>query len=245
MRHLQRQSTVIYEQLSGDDSSRPPNPPPTAFIIRSPDFFPLAPESLLSSLLSHYDQDHQVSETERRRKAIRSLESVHLLPVFDLQSTAQCLRQISDTLRYMQATPGRGNRSALLILAGLDALAESVVSASNPVSGAAMLSAVLHSVTHLSREFASSLSVLLVNTRGIGGDHIAPLQSSSSSYLPGGHPAPFTSVVGDIETLLFPTLLMRTLDQGIDTHLLIAGTPPTIQVIKDRTGDGTGKWCWA
>ncbi|OKL60707.1 hypothetical protein UA08_04117 [Talaromyces atroroseus] len=45
---------------------------------------------------------------------------------------------------------------------------------------------------------------------------------------------------------LLNTLLSRTLDQGIDTHLLLQGrrrSQTLVEVIKDRTGDGLGRWC--
>ena len=160
------------------------------------------------------------------------------------------------------------NTSVLLILAGLDALAEAVVRASNPVKGTAMLSALLHSLTRLSREYTSFLSVLLVNTRGIGhsgrtdGDALDPSSfasllspvddplattaaaSSSQVRLDGLRAAPAPSTIA-IESPLFPSLLTRTLDQGIDVHLMVYRTrgPPIVHVVKDRNGDGTGKWC--
>jgi hypothetical protein len=44
---------------------------------------------------------------------------------------------------------------------------------------------------------------------------------------------------------LLNTLLARTLDQGIDTHLLLQGRRErsVVEVVKDRTGDGLGRWC--
>ena len=171
-----------------------------------------------------------------KERAIHCLSSVHLVPVFDMPSAAQSLHQISETLRNTGQTP------VMLVVAGLDALAENVVRATNPVNGTAMLSTILRCLMRLSRESASFLSVLLVNMRGIGEESNPLLQGPLQSSHVRGCPAPFPSVA-HVETLLFPSLLMRTLDQGIDTHLLVAGTPPVIQVIKDRTGDGTGKWC--
>lgn len=44
---------------------------------------------------------------------------------------------------------------------------------------------------------------------------------------------------------MFPSLLMRTLDQGIDSHLLVSsiGRVPVVEVIKDRVGGNVGRWC--
>lgn len=44
---------------------------------------------------------------------------------------------------------------------------------------------------------------------------------------------------------LLHTLLSRTLDQGIDTHLLLQArrNQSLVEVIKDRTGNGLGMWC--
>jgi hypothetical protein len=43
---------------------------------------------------------------------------------------------------------------------------------------------------------------------------------------------------------LLSTLLMKTLDQGIDTHIMLSDVKAAqvAEVIKDRLGTGLGKW---
>lgn len=115
------------------------------------------------------------------------------------------------------------------------------------------------------------LSVMLVNTSGLGtgssngsgfvaGDgatrSTALLQAereqklSSSSTAPKPRPGTSTveanlhSIFSSGESLL-PSLLMKVLDQGIDTHLLLSTVRgrSVVEVIKDRLGDGLGRWC--
>lgn len=96
-----------------------------------------------------------------------------------------------------------------------------------------MLNAALREVSDLSRVCASFLSVVLVNTGGLGA--AGPGSGSSS-----GH--------GERSLAsLLPSLLQKTLDQGVDRHLLVSrvevegkGSGRMVEVIKDRVGDGLG-----
>lgn len=138
-----------------------------------------------------------------------------------------------------------------MIVAGLDYLTEGVIRASNPARGTAILTATLHTLTRLSRVHASYLSIMLVNTDGLGtlnSEWSKPPQSTGNQAHHGSARQPLEMGIHSIFhsdiTSLFPTLLMKTLDQGIDTHLLVSNVKETqvVEVIKDRTGAGLGKW---
>lgn len=98
-----------------------------------------------------------------------------------------------------------------------------------------MLNVALREVSDLSRVCASFLSVVLVNTGGLGA--AGPGSGSGSSS---GH--------GERSLAsLLPSLLQKTLDQGVDRHLLVSrvevegkGSGRMVEVIKDRVGDGLG-----
>jgi hypothetical protein len=137
-----------------------------------------------------------------------------------------------------------------LIVAGLDTLTEAVIRASNAMRGTAVLSSALRTSTQLSRMHRPDLSILFVNTSGVG----PIVRDNSEGRLPqsqrdpGSQQAPadgLQSMFSVTDGPLFPSLLMRTLDQGIDTHLLMSNTRkvPVVEVIKDRVGSGVGKWC--
>lgn len=173
---------------------------------------------------------------------------------------AQAIGKVSDALRGIkedreQPAESKTPRNApiVLIVAGLDYLTEGVIRASNPARGAALLTATLRTLTKLSRVHASYLSIILVNTNGLGtinsewdkapqstGNHAPHGDGVARQPLEEGIHSIFNS---DIPTL-FPTLLMKTLDQGIDTHLLVSDSKgdQIIEVIKDRVGTGLGKW---
>lgn len=119
----------------------------------------------------------------------------------------------------------------MFIIAGLDTLVEGVIRASNPMKGAAVLNAALRELTGLSRVYARFLSVVLVNTGGLGiaGAGGAVHQDYSLSSL-------------------LPSLLQKTLDQGVDRHLLVSrvgrgSSERVVDVIKDRVGGGLGMRC--
>lgn len=134
-----------------------------------------------------------------------------------------------------------------LVIVGLDTLTEAVIRASNAVRGAAVLSSALRTITRLSRMHASNLSVLLVNTGGVGptvrDDGSGPQNQNQRDYE--ARDDGVQLMFGVTGGPLFPSLLMRTLDQGIDTHLLVSITRrvPVVEVIKDRVGGGLGRWC--
>ncbi|KAL4866148.1 hypothetical protein BDV12DRAFT_187659 [Aspergillus spectabilis] len=218
-----------------------------AFIIYPPNTTIFSPETLLASLLSH-------PPTLSRKEAIAYLDSVQLFPVFDFAAAVQAINEIGDSLNVETPVPS----PTLLIITGLDTLTESVIRASNAVRGTAVLGSVLRSLTRLSRMHCSFLSVFLVNTSGVGPWFRECAHDQAQAQAQGQRDTEISSNIArkdggsEIQSMfnvtdspLFPTLLMRTLDQGIDTHLLISRTRgvPVIEVIKDRVGDGVGKWC--
>ncbi|EAW09775.1 uncharacterized protein ACLA_039910 [Aspergillus clavatus NRRL 1] len=231
---------------------KPPSPSlstPRAFIIHPATFSPFSPQALLASLLPSLP----------RNKAIALLDHVQLLPVFDFAAALQAISSVAAALHVsrpkeheQQDQEGEANATlnpqrTLLLVAGLDTLTEGVIRASNPVRGAAALTAALRTLTHLARAHAGWVSVMLVNTSGLGSGSGPGL----SGGLGGAVPVQGVGVGGGVysafhaETALLSTLLMRTLDQGVDTHLLLSTVRMeyVVEVVKDRAGDGVGRWC--
>lgn len=234
----------------------PPSPEPCAFIIHPSNFDAFAPRTLLHALQSPSSNNNPGLS---REDAIRRLDSVHLLPVHNFPGAAQAISTVADVLQGIQerrqSTDGQRESTPainpiLLIVVGLDTLAEGVIRASNPVRGTALLSATLRTLTQLSRAHESWLSVILVNTNGLGAAN--PDFEGNQASDPRSPPAGATKYAGDCVHSIFhtagpallPTLLMKTLDQGIDTHLLLSDvkTAQVVEVIKDRVGTGLGKW---
>jgi hypothetical protein len=158
---------------------------------------------------------------------------------------------------------GRNNaeencNTVLLIVEGMDTLAEGVIRTSNPLRGSSLLTPALRTLTHLSRTHASTLAVMLVNTSGlgtasaisksIGVGPTRPEQIMTLADQPQHHQGDaggLHSVFSHPGTTTFlPTLLSRTLDRGIDTHILLSTVRGSLiaEVIRDRTGDSTGRW---
>ncbi|KAJ5514060.1 hypothetical protein N7463_003612 [Penicillium fimorum] len=233
-----------------------PSSEPSAFIIHPRSFEAFAPRTLLNALQSSSHGQPGLS----RDDAIRRLDSVQLLPVHNFHNAAQAIGKVSEALheileRREQKKPTERSppthNPIVLIVVGLDSLTEGVIRSSNPARGAAVLTATLRTLTRLSRVHASYLSIILVNTNGLGTlnpewDNNQPLTGNNirdravRQPLEDGIHSIFHS---DISSL-FPTLLMKTLDQGIDTHLLLSDVRGVqiVEVIKDRVGTSLGKW---
>ncbi|KAF3387208.1 hypothetical protein F1880_000175 [Penicillium rolfsii] len=230
----------------------PPSSEPRAFIIFPSNFDALAPRILLNALQSASARQRVLSRTE----ALQYLDAVQLLPVQNFPNAAQAIAKVSESLQELQET--RQNASAeptqpvLLIAVGLDTLAEGVIRASNPVRGTVLLAATLRNLTRMSRAYSSWLSVLLVNTSGLGPAHFESHHppDSNSTRNSGDQDARPTgddgihSIFQTPGSALLSTLLMKTLDQGIDTHILLSDVKAAqvAEVIKDRVGTGLGKW---
>ena len=231
------------------------------FIIQPANSIAFSPKELLASLLSP-THNQALSQNE----AIRRLDSVQLLPVYDFRSAAQAINEVSEALHKIQEErhhlASQSNRSAstdpvIFIIAGLDTLTEGVIRSSNPGKGAAVLSATLRTLTQLSRMYAF-LSVWLVNTSKLGSvgsgpnmntgteaggqSQAAGLQNKDSRQV---RDDSIHSVFRQTGAPLFPSLMTRVLDQGIDTHLLMSTVRSTqvVEIIKDRVDGGVGKWC--
>lgn len=189
--------------------------------------------------------------TLSREDAIRRLDSVQLLPVFDLQHASQAIAKVSELLQKAGEERRQSTeiQPVVLFVAGLDTLAEGVIRNSNPAKGTAVLAAILRNLTRMSRSHGSYLSVILVNTNGLGSVHGQQSESTDQSKAQGGdgnasRDDGIHSIFQTPGSSLLSTLLMRTLDQGIDTHILLSevNSATVAEVIKDRTGPGLGKW---
>ncbi|KAE8141117.1 hypothetical protein BDV38DRAFT_279563 [Aspergillus pseudotamarii] len=229
-----------------------------AYIIHPANLDIFSPQRLLESLLSASQQPPL-----SRNEAVSRLDHVQLFPVFDMAAAAQSIGEVSGALhRYKEEQESRQNHQAestgnsdcsiFLLIAGLDTLTEGVVRASSIVRGTAILSNILRTLTQLSRMHSPYLSVMLINTSGLGtmtsNMHVAPGQMQQRRN-PGYKPQ--TSLEDGLQSIfhaserLFPSLLMRTLEQGIDAHLLLSTVKSAhvVEVIKDRVGNGVGRWC--
>ncbi|KAJ5577578.1 uncharacterized protein N7459_006542 [Penicillium hispanicum] len=230
---------------------------PSAFIIHPSSFDAFAPSTLLNALRSPSN-----GAGLSREDAIRLLDSVQLLPVHNFPSAAQAIGQVSGALQQIQERRQQttdherlNNPPIMLIVAGLDTLAEGIVRASNPVKGAAVLGATLRTLTRISRAYASFVCVILVNTSGLGPTHFESNRQPDSATQPRnrntGEDDARSSGDDGVRSIfqasgpsLLSTLLMKTLDQGIDSHILLSDvkSAPVAEVIKDRVGTGLGKW---
>ncbi|KAL2817000.1 hypothetical protein BDW59DRAFT_175625 [Aspergillus cavernicola] len=290
-------TTWLRQHPPGSSTLPTPQNQNRVFIIHPANSTIFAPEKLLASLLLpvphhqyHPSSTATTTITLSRNQAISHLDSVHLFPVFDFAAAVQAIANVSDTLRQPSSSPNdndndndnihsnQSNHPTLFIIVGLDTLTEAVIRASNAVRGTAVLSSALRTLTHLSRTHCPYLSVLLVNTSGVGpmigedsGGAVGGRFSQTQTQTQGqtqreyetGYSARQVRVYDDddgngiqsmfrsvADTSLFPSLLMRTLDQGIDTHLLVSNSRRKwrrgsvgVEVVKDRVGSGGGKWC--
>ncbi|KAJ5290125.1 carboxypeptidase Y [Penicillium atrosanguineum] len=214
-----------------------------AFIIYPSNFDAFAPRILLNSLQS------TAGQSLSREDAIKRLDLVQLLPIHSFPNAAQAIGCVSTSLQEIQSKHA-DNDSIVLIVVGLDTLAEGIIRASNPVKGTALLAATLRNLTRLSRTYNSFLSVMLVNTNGLGAPHFESDKHPEKQKAPPEEDTRFSrddgihSIFQSPGPPLLSTLLMRTLDQGIDTHLLLSDikSAKVAEVIKDRVGTGLGKW---
>ncbi|RAK84633.1 F-box domain protein [Aspergillus costaricaensis CBS 115574] len=222
---------------------------PKTYIIHPANFSAFTPQRLLTSLLN---KNQQQQPPLSRTQAITLLDSVQLFPVYDFNAAAQAIHEIAATISSAsrETTP----HQHIIIITGLDTLTEGVIRASNPLRGSAMLTSVLRTLTQLTRTHGSNVSVMLVNTSGLGkvvssqsggvGEEVDANATRGMYEIDDGEEgiqSAFRAHSGE----MFPSLLMRTLDQGIDSHLLVSsiGRVPVVEVIKDRVGGNVGRWC--
>lgn len=172
----------------------------------------------------------------------------------NLANAAQAISQVTDILQQVQDKHHENQVRPsskpifILIVVGLDTLTEGLVRASNPARGTAVLASTLRMVTRLSRTHSDFLVTLLVNTHGLG-PHVefdtqgsrAQMENPESNPSRGDGIHSFFQPPG---TPILSTLLMRTLDQGIDTHILLSDAKYAYvaEVMKDRAGTALGKW---
>lgn len=225
-----------------------PSVEPSTFIIYPESFTAFAPITLLKAL--------QRGETGlSQAEAMKRLDSVQLFPIHHFSTAVQAIGQITEQLQQIQekreadCEPISHNHGVILIVVGLDSLAEAIIRASNPLKGNAVLSSTLRNLTRISRAYSSVLSILLLNTSGIGpayspqepqmGQHRGAIEETRSSGDEGVY-----SIFQAPGSPLLSNMLMRTLDQGIDTHILLSDVKSAhvAEVIKDRSGPGIGKW---
>ncbi|KAL4735463.1 hypothetical protein BDV11DRAFT_173808 [Aspergillus similis] len=240
-----------------------------AYIIHPQHNTIFAPAKLLSSLLSRSEPNPQAPPLSRNA-AITLLDAVQLFPVFDfagavdaIGEVAERMHKIWDDRQESQNQNETEDQQTVVVITGLDTLTEAVIRSSNAVRGTAVLMSTLRRITHLSLMHRAYISVLLVNTSGVGPSlsvhrHSNQNQSQAHRDYETHHARDDESSIQSMfytHTPLFPSLMMKTLDQGVDTHLLVSISDlsmemhgrsvaiPVVEVIKDRVGSGLGRWC--
>lgn len=263
---------------------------PRVYIIRPAHSSTFAPDALLDAVLDTAAAAATAAASPEtgslsRDQAIDLLDHVELLTIHDFAAATRAISQVSDTLYAMQQRkptqnhhpPNSQNEEAdemkqlptvLLIIEGLDTLAENVIRSSDALRGSALLTPALRTLTYLSRSYARFLAVVLVNSTGLGMGPLAQPQAqgvagsqshgdngmrNNSLKSAGGLYSVFSrahkqnshETDADEPVPLLHTLLSRTMDQAIDIHLLFQRRKgqSLIEVVKDRTGNGLGKWC--
>ncbi|KAL3435825.1 hypothetical protein BDV09DRAFT_66363 [Aspergillus tetrazonus] len=240
-----------------------------AYIIHPQHNTIFAPAKLLSSLLSRSEPTQQAPPISRS-EAITLLDSVQLFPVFDFAGAVDAISEVSERLHKIwdnrQENQNRNeteNQQTVVVITGLDTLTGAVIRSSNAVRGTAVLMSTLRKITQLSLLHRAYTSVLLVNTSGVGPSlsvhqHSNQIQSQAHREYETHHTRDDRSSIQSMFYMnapLFPSLMMKTLDQGVDTHLLVSISDlsmemhgrsvavPVVEVIKDRVGSGLGRWC--
>ncbi|KAJ5918431.1 hypothetical protein N7466_010423 [Penicillium verhagenii] len=232
----------------------PPSSEANTFIIYPSFSDAFAARTLLTSLQSG-------PSPLSREDAMKRLDCVQLYPVQNLPDAAQAIKQVSELLQQAEENRQLSDQAAspiypaiILVVVGLDTLAEGIIRTSNTARGSAVLASTLRALTRMSRTHGSLLSILLVNTSGLGSSPFDAGQDTSSGRAamigsgendtrPSNHDG-IHSIFQLPGSQVLSTLLMRTLDQGIDTHILLSDVKyaRVAEVIKDRTGTGLGKW---
>ncbi|KAL5001097.1 hypothetical protein BDV10DRAFT_182659 [Aspergillus recurvatus] len=265
--------------LLGQTSSQPqpqPHSRTRTYIIHPQHSTIFSPAKLLSSLVSRSGPTSYAPPLSRNA-AITLLDAVQLFPVFDFAGAVDAISDVGERLHKIwndrQQNQNQNenenekedkSQQTVVVIVGLDTLTEAVIRSSNAVRGTAVLTSALRTITQLSRMHRDYLSVLLVNTSGIGPSpsmHQHLNQNQSQSQAQREYETRYTRDDGiGIQSMfyahvpLFLSLLMKTLDQGVDTHLLMSISDlsmdahrrvavPVVEVIKDRVGGGLGRWC--
>ncbi|KAI5285169.1 hypothetical protein KEM54_000770 [Ascosphaera aggregata] len=130
----------------------------------------------------------------------------------------------------------------LLILEGIDQSLREIQRSSSVLVAQAKLFPLIYKLINLSRSLSPKLSVLIVNSIGV------PL-SKQTTPLPPVLESMFsieaTALAMQESHKCYLSPFTKSMDQAIDTHLLISHEQEniTVEVAKDRTGDGLGRWC--
>lgn len=235
--------------------------PAKVFIVHPANYGAFTPEALLESLL--VPATHQPALS--REEAIARLDCVQLFPVYDFTGAVQAIGSVSAEIQSLHESREERSQPAakstddanyrpqpvIFLIAGLDALADGVVRASSPLKGAALLSSSLRALTQTSRRqrhASHPLRVVLVNTNGLGSIPNSAVQPDPSAATDHDHAegihSSFRVTGAGGPAVLLSNLLMRVLDQGLDTHVLLSHVRQAwvVEVIKDRIGESVGRW---
>ncbi|KAI5300694.1 hypothetical protein KEM56_002257 [Ascosphaera pollenicola] len=168
----------------------------------------------------------------------------HTYQALTFDEIVQAVDRITDLLEKQRSMhDGLDNDKfppRLLVLEGVDQSLEDIIRSSSVLLAQAKLAPLLQKLTTISRAFFPKLSIIIVNSVGSSPfttpSHPAP---ALTSIFPAG-PAPMQA-----SHLSYSSPLAKSLDRAIDTHLLVSSVREniTVEVAKDRTGDGLGKWC--
>lgn len=191
------------------------------------------------------------------------LNSIKLFRAFDLDEILDAISQVSDIL-YAQ---NQSLSPSLLLLEGLDQCLKEVQRASSTLAALAKLAPPLRTLTILTRTYATSLTVVVVNPTlrpammpslfapGTHKEYPAEQEDegietySSQQTHPEGQPMQPSELTQQQAPHTAPRYqgfsISHPFSQCFDTHLLVSRRENRmiIEVGKDRVGGDLGRWC--
>ncbi len=157
-----------------------------------------------------------------------------MLQYFDFAGLAESVEEVSS--RIFQASTQTSSQKRVLYIEGLGTTIESAQRRSGVVQANALLTALLRTVTHLSRIYPHLLVVLGLDLR-------------LDSRVDDGIQSVFASGTGSDLRMDPRGALGRTLEGALDVVVLVHNAYGTaidgstiVEVVKDRLGDTVGEW---
>lgn len=238
----------------------------SAFVVQ---YFDSRPISLMEDIFPSLQEHWPHTAPSHIEKVLSRVQTYRAL---DYNGMSEAVGQISTILDQTHPPPAAGVQSeqqqqrqhhrTLLIIDGLDHSLSDLSRSSGSVliaqAHAARLSRILSS---LSRKHPHSLAILALNSTALpqvtspvdNGSFVNPFPPVTSVF-PCASPQVQVQVAqgqgqgiaAKKKTSPYVSPLARTFDQVLfDTHLLVSkvGDGIVVEVVKDRLGDGKGRWC--
>ncbi|KAI5291015.1 hypothetical protein KEM52_000285 [Ascosphaera acerosa] len=213
--------------------------PTLAHVVQYYDSRPFDPSSLYETVRSYMADHRSELGPVRTEEVLRTCHHRLAMTFPDIvravdEVAAQCAEQVGQ-----QSSSGPGViLPRLLIIEGIDHALSEMQRSSSLLAAQAALAPFLRSLARLARSHPADLAIVVVNSDGVvRGPAPATIESIFASPDTGdGVPA---------ATAIFSSPVAWSLDQTIDTHLLVSnvGVRGVVEVAKDRAGGSLGKWC--